>query len=80
MLSRECLRLRRPLPVNSEKLCCGKPASARASANFAAMVGVSLDGLMTTVFPVTSAAVVIPSKIASGKFQGGMMMPTPNGR
>jgi len=33
-----------PLPVKSEKLCGGNPASRRTSANFCAMVGVSLDG------------------------------------
>ena len=38
-----------------------------------AMVGVSLEGLRTTVLPVTSAAMVIPARIASGKFQGGII-------
>ena len=44
------------------------------------MVGVSLDGLITTVLPVTSAATVMPAMIASGKFHGGIITPTPSGR
>ncbi len=40
-----------PLPTKNEKLCGGKPASSKTSANLAAIVGVSLDGLMTTVLP-----------------------------
>ena len=40
---------------------------------------VSLEGLTITVFPLTIAAKVIPARIARGKFQGGMMTPTPNG-
>ncbi len=43
------------------------------------MVGVSLDGLMIAVLPVTSAATVMPARIASGKFHGGITMPTPSG-
>ena len=45
-----------PLPVRKQNECGGKPASSSVSANIAAMVGVSLEGLMTTVLPVTSAA------------------------
>ena len=37
-------------------------------------------GFMITVLPVTSAAVVIPHKIAIGKFQGAMMSATPRGQ
>jgi hypothetical protein len=68
-----------PLPVSRQNDRSGKPASRSASANLAAMVGVSLDGLSTTVLPVTSAATVIPAKIARGKFQGGITSPTPSG-
>ena len=69
-----------PLPTSIENDCGGKPASNSTSANLAAMVGVSLEGLITTVFPATSAAVVIPTMMASGKFQGGIITPTPKGR
>src|ERR1700733_7555476 len=69
-----------PLPTSIENDCGGNPASNRTSANLAAMVGVSLDGLITTVLPDTSAAAVIPTMMASGKFQGGTITPTPNGR
>ena len=43
------------------------------------MPAASLDGFSTTVLPVTIAAVVMPARIASGKFQGGMTTPTPSG-
>ncbi len=36
------------------------------------MPAASEDGFRTTVLPATSAAVVMPARIASGKFQGGM--------
>ena len=44
-----------------------------------AIAGESLEGFSTTVLPVTIAAVVMPTQIASGKFQGGMTAPTPSG-
>ncbi len=43
------------------------------------MAGESLEGFNTTVLPVTTAAVVIPARIASGKFHGGITTPTPSG-
>ena len=44
------------------------------------MTAASGEGLSTTVFPVTTAAEVMPAMIASAKFHGGMMAPTPSGR
>ena len=44
------------------------------------MAGESLDGFNTIVFPVTMEAVDIPTNIASGKFQGGITIPTPSGK
>ena len=44
------------------------------------MIGVSLEGLMTVVFPATSEAAAIPHRIASEKFHGGITTPTPSGR
>ena len=41
------------------------------------MMGDSLDGFTRTQFPEATAAVIIPTVIASGKFQGGMTRPTP---
>ena len=41
------------------------------------MVGESLDGLRTTVLPVTMAAAVMPAMMANGKFHGGITAPTP---
>src|SRR6185312_15373547 len=69
-----------PLPVKKQNDSAGKPASSSVSAKTAAIVGVSLEGLITTVLPVTSAAQVMPHKIASGKFHGGITTPTPSGR
>ena len=42
----------------------GTPASRSKSTNHAAMIAASLDGLSTTVLPVTIAAAVIPAMIA----------------
>ena len=44
-----------------------------------AIPAASEEGLSTTVLPVTMAAVVMPQRIASGKFQGGMTAQTPRG-
>ncbi len=57
----------------------GSPTSSMMSANLAAMVGESLEGFNTTVFPVTMEAVVIPTMMAAGKFHGGITAPTPSG-
>ena len=70
----------RPDPGQKFTTPAGRPASSRTSINLAAMVGESLDGLITTVLPATSAAVVIPTIMASGKFHGGTITPTPRGR
>ena len=45
----------------------------------AAITGVKLAGLRIAVWPVTSAAAVIPVVSANGKFQGGTIRPTPIG-
>jgi hypothetical protein len=58
----------------------GKPISSITSTNLAAMIGVSSEGFSTTVLPATMAEHDMPAIIANGKFQGGMMMPTPSGR
>src|SRR5215212_3016924 len=67
------------LPVTKLTTPAGKPTSSTISINFAAMVGESEDGFNTTVLPVTTAAIVIPAMIASGKFHGGITAPTPSG-
>ena len=43
------------------------------------MPNVGPAGLISTGLPVTSAAVVIPHRIARGKFQGLMTTATPRG-
>src|SRR6187551_2591336 len=67
------------LPVRKFTTPAGKPTSSTISMNFAAIVGESDDGLSTTVFPATTAAIVMPAMIASGKFHGGITAPTPRG-
>jgi hypothetical protein len=57
----------------------GTPASSSNSMNFAAIVGESLEGFSTTVFPQTIDASVMPAMIAQGKFHGGITAPTPSG-
>ena len=57
----------------------GMPASSKISNTFQAMTGATDAGFITTVFPVTSAAAVMPARIAHGKFQGEMTTPTPRG-
>ena len=43
----------------------------------AAVMGDCSAGFMTTVFPETRAAVVIPQRMAMGKFQGAITAATP---
>lgn len=57
----------------------GTPASCAIPTIQAARTGVSELGLRTTVFPATTAAIVIPVRIASGKFHGVTTAPTPSG-
>jgi hypothetical protein len=57
----------------------GSEISSISSMNFAAITVESGEGFTMTVLPVTIAAVAIPAMIASGKFHGGMTMPTPSG-
>ena len=55
------------------------PHSSSNSTNFAAIVGESLEGLSTTVLPLTIEARVMPAMMAQGKFHGGITAPTPSG-
>ncbi len=68
-----------PEPVTTLKTPGGRPASSSAFAKFTTESGVSVAGLMTTVLPQTSAAVVFHAGIAIGKFQGVMNAQTPMG-
>jgi hypothetical protein len=60
-----------PPPVTKLRRPAGTPASSHASTNIVAIAAESEEGFSTTVLPATSAAVVMPQRIASGKFQGG---------
>src|ERR1700685_2407992 len=57
----------------------GKPASFKACIKLKVESGVSSAGLMTTVFPVTSAGIAFHDGIAIGKFHGQMRPATPTG-
>ncbi len=69
-----------PLPGRKLTTPAGMPASSSSSTARAATIGVKLAGFRMAVLPVTMAAAVMPRVIASGKFQGGITMPTPNDR
>ena len=69
-----------PIPGTSCRTSGGTPASCRISTNCTAITDDRSAGFITTVVPVTSAAVVIPAGIASGKFHGAMTETTPRGR
>ena len=68
-----------PLPVTRLTTPGGKPASAISSTTSVAQCGVSLDGLKTTVLPVTRAGIVFQHGMAIGKFQGVMIPAMPSG-
>ena len=68
-----------PPPVRKFRTPSGTPASSQASRNIVAMPAASEEGFSTTVLPATSAAVVMPQRIARGKFHGGMTTHTPSG-
>jgi hypothetical protein len=57
----------------------GRPACLKISANFHAIIGVSLDGLTTTGLPVIIAPVLMPTRMAAGKLKGAMTPHTPYG-
>ncbi len=42
-------------------------------------IGVFEAGLSTTVLPAATGPIVIPTRIASGKFHGGITTPAPMG-
>ena len=68
-----------PGPVMKFSTCLGRPLSYISCTKCAATAGDWLAGLITTVLPATSAATAMPAMIASGKFHGGMIAPTPSG-
>ena len=47
--------------------------------SFAPMTGDCSAGFITTALPATSAAAVMPVRIASGKFHGAITAQTPRG-
>ena len=55
-------------------------AAAKISMSLAAMTDDCSAGFMIAVLPVTSAAEVMPVKIARGKFHGAMTTTTPRGK
>ena len=69
----------RPGPAMNPMTSGGQPASIMMSKNVLPMPRAGLAGLMSVGLPVTIAAVVIPHRMASGKFHGLMTTATPRG-
>ena len=69
----------RPPPVTTLNTPAGRPASSKASASMITDSGVSEAGLMTTVFPQISAAMLFHAGMAIGKFHGVIRPATPRG-
>ena len=76
-----CVRATSPKGGPSAGVSCstaaGTPASCSSRVMACAMSGVAGAGFATTALPATSAAVICPVKIASGKFHGLMQTNTP---
>ncbi len=68
-----------PSPGSSAIAPAGTPPARNASTTRKAQPGACSAGLSTTVLPVASAAAVMPSGIASGKFHGAITAQTPRG-
>src|SRR5437016_13042673 len=68
-----------PYPVTIFTTPFGNPASTRAVTRLMVERGVSSAGLMTQVFPHTSAGSSFHEGMAMGKFQGAIMPQTPMG-
>ncbi len=70
-----------PRPLSRLSAPGGNPARRAKSMNRAAMTPDCSAGFMITVLPATSAATVMPQRIASGKIPGrDDQTPTPRGR
>jgi len=76
-LSTKALPNVEPGPVAKLTTPSGKPAWRRQSTSNETVQQVSLEGLMTTVLPVTSAAPVGPAVSAAGKLNGLITSQTP---
>ena len=68
-----------PSPGSSASALGGTPDSRSARVSTSAQPGDCSAGLRTTALPVASPAAVIPSAIATGKFQGEMTATMPRG-
>ena len=68
-----------PRPGRKASAAGGTPASSSISCSRSAISDDCSAGFITTVLPVTSAAVVMPARIASGKFHGAITTATPRG-
>ncbi len=68
-----------PSPVATRKTSSGIPASSAICRMSTADMGDSSDGLSTTAFPVTSAAMTARMGLTTGKFHGEMIPTTPYG-
>ena len=70
----------RPRPLTRLNTPAGTPASSTSFANSRALTGVSDDGLITMVLPVSNAGAILRAMRKNGKFHGKMPPTTPMGR
>ena len=69
----------RPSPTITFSTPFGRPASCNAFASSKVIAGADEAGLITTLFPETSAGAIFQAGIATGKFQGVIKPTTPSG-
>ena len=68
-----------PKPCTTFNTPAGKPASMHNSENKKAVMGVSSEGLATTVLPEANAGAIFHVNKYKGKFQGEIQPTTPRG-
>src|SRR5262245_44735522 len=68
-----------PRPCTMFNTPLGKPASTQSFENKKAVMGVSSEGLPTTVHPAAKAGAIFQVNKYSGRFQGEMQPATPMG-
>jgi len=61
-----------PSPGSNCATAGGNPASSKISCSLQALICDALAGFMMTGLPHTSAAALMPERMASGKFHGAM--------
>src|SRR5690606_8639369 len=68
-----------PRPCTMFSTPAGNPISAASEPSIVAVIGVTSDGLATTVLPAASAGAIFQVNRYSGRFQGEIVATTPSG-